>query len=183
MSNVQTQENAAQAATTLAPAIETTLRELCAKENAVLVEAIVRGSKERRIIEIYVDKPEGISLEECGALSEKIGEMLEAEKAFPAAYRLEVSSPGVSRPLQFSWQYQRNAGRLLALELTSGASLKGRIGQLLQDAERGEVLVLEAAKASISKTAAKKAAASGAPTYPMEIPLGEIRLAIVEIEF
>ncbi len=183
MSNAQTQEHTAQAAISLAPAIEIALRELCANEGAVLVEAIVRGSKERRIVEIYVDKPEGMSLEECGVLSEKIGEMLEAEKAFPAAYRLEVSSPGVSRPLQFSWQYQRNAGRLLTLELTSGTSVKGRIGQLLQDAVGGEVLVLEAPKTSISKTAAKKAAASGAPTYPMEIPLAEIRSAIVEIEF
>jgi ribosome maturation factor RimP len=168
--------------TPLSPTLEAALREICTRTGVVLVEVVVRGSHERRIVEIYVDKPEGISLDECGDLSEPIGTMLEEMKAFPMAYKLEISSPGVSRPLQFSWQYQRNIGRLLTLERTNGEVVKGRISTITSDAERGEVLTLDAAKTSISKTAAKKASASG-QVFPMEIPLGEIKNAIVEVEF
>ncbi len=169
-------------ATPLTPTLETALREICTQHSVVLIDVVVRGSNERRIVEVYVDKPEGISLDECGDLSEPIGAMLEEKKAFPMAYRLEISSPGVSRPLQFSWQYQRNVGRLLTLERTSGEIIKGRIGAVASDAERGEVLTLEAAKTTISKTAAKKAGANG-QIFPMEIPLGEIKSAIVDVEF
>lgn len=167
---------------TLTPAIDAAVRELCAEAGAVLIEAVVRGSHERRIVELYVDKPDGISLDECGTLSERVGELLEAKNAFPAAYRLEVSSPGVSRSLQYSWQYTRNTGRLLTLQRTSGETVKGRISTVLNDAERGEVLVLDAPKATISKTAAKKAAAGGI-LFPLEIPLHEIQSAVVEVEF
>jgi ribosome maturation factor RimP len=167
------------------PAIQTALQEVCASEGATLLETLVRGSNERRIVELYVDKPEGITLDECGSLSERIGELLDAEKVFPAAYRLEVSSPGVSRPLQFSWQYARNVGRLLHVERRSNDAVKGRIAAILSDAERGDVLVLDAPKARTSKTAAKKAAASGeaGTVFPIEIPLAEIARATVEIEF
>jgi ribosome maturation factor RimP len=168
--------------TPLSPTLEAALREICTREGVVLVEVVIRGSHERRIVEIYVDKPEGISLDECGNLSEPIGTMLEETEAFPMAYRLEISSPGVSRPLQFSWQYARNVGRLLVLERKNGEIIKGRINAVSSDVERGELLTLDAPKGTISKTAAKKAGASGI-VFPMEIPLGEIKSAIVEIEF
>lgn len=169
---------------TFPPAIEVALKEICISEGAILLESVIRGSNERRIVELYVDKPEGISLDECGLLSERIGELLEAEKVFPAAYRLEVSSPGVSRPLQFSWQFSRNIGRLLSFQTKNGETIKGRISGLSSDSERGDMILLEAPKATTSKTAAKKAAASGsAPIFPMEISLDDITNAIIEIEF
>jgi ribosome maturation factor RimP len=168
--------------TPLSPTIEAALREICTQHGVVLVEVVIRGSNERRIVEIYVDKPEGISLDECGNLSEPIGTMLEETKAFPMAYRLEISSPGVSRPLQFSWQYERNIGRLLTLERITGGTVKGRISAVASDTERGDLLTLDAPKGTISKTAAKKAAESGI-VFPIEILLGEIKSAIVEVEF
>jgi hypothetical protein len=64
----------------------------------------------------------------------------------------------------------------------SGETVKGRISALVSDAERGEVLVLDAPKATMSKTAAKKATANGI-IFPLEIPLREVQSAIVEVEF
>jgi ribosome maturation factor RimP len=157
------------------PTIQAALQELCASDGVVLIEALVRGSNERRIVEVYVDKPEGISLDECGSLSERIGELFDAEKIFPAAYRLEVSSPGVSRPLQFAWQFSRNIGRLLSFEMKSGEAIKGRISGVLSDIEHGDVIVVDAPK---------KAAASGSVAiFPMEIAIKNITNAVIEIEF
>lgn len=163
--------------------------ECCLQRGAYLVALEIRGSRERRIVEIFVDKPEGISLDECGELSHLLGEMLEEMNAFPLAYRLEVSSPGVERPLQYIWQYARNVGRLLSAELADGTSLKGRIS-----AVEGDVITLESSAKNgtkngkqtktsnvLSNPAASEITAIS--VFPLALPQGRIKRAVVELEF
>ncbi|MBL7993121.1 MAG: ribosome maturation factor RimP [Candidatus Kapabacteria bacterium] len=163
--------------------------ECCLQGGAYLVALEIRGSRERRIVEIFVDKPEGISLDECGELSHMLGEMLEEMNAFPMAYRLEVSSPGVERPLQYIWQYERNVGRLLSAELADGTSLKGRIS-----AVEGDTITLESpakngtknGKQTKTPNALSNQAApevSAVPIFPLTLPQGTIKRAVVELEF
>ncbi|MCU0424884.1 MAG: hypothetical protein MUF71_04580 [Candidatus Kapabacteria bacterium] len=175
--------------------------ECCEQHNTFLIALELRGSKERRIVEVYVDKPEGISLDECSALSHALGEVLEAIKAFPAAYRLDVSSPGVERPLVHLWQFTRNIGRILALELHDGTSLRGRMNAI-----EGEEIILDSAnkgKGGKSRTApqqkqsaskrtsdsahdsAQSEVASGgvSTTFPIRVRRNLIKRAVVELEF
>lgn len=61
---------------------------------------------------VLVDsESKGISLETFSAMSKKIGDLLEDENIFPNQYRLNVSSPGLSRPLSDMRQYLKNKGR------------------------------------------------------------------------
>lgn len=163
--------------------------ECCLQDGAYLVALEIRGSRERRIVEIFVDKPEGISLDECGDLSHRLGEMLEEMNTFPLAYRLEVSSPGVERPLQYIWQYTRNVGRLLSVELADGTSLKGRIS-----AVEGNMITLESpAKNGVKNSKQTKtpnalsgqvaSEASALPMFPLTLPHGTIKRAVIELEF
>jgi ribosome maturation factor RimP len=164
----------------LSPDALNAIAALCEQEGVFLVDVALHGSRERRIVEIFADKPEGITLDECCAVSEKISEFLETTNVFPAAYRLDVSSPGVSRPLQFRWQYERNVGRLLVVELASGESVKGRISTL-----RDDVLIVDAPKKRDAKALAKppKPLKEGVvPKFPREISLADIRRAIIEAE-
>jgi ribosome maturation factor RimP len=191
----------------LPASLRATVEALIAQSGAVLVDSVLRGSEARRVVELYVDLPtaaEGITLEQCGILSREIGDVLDAANVFKGAYRLDVSSPGVDRPLRFGWQFARNIGRLLAVELLNGASGKGRIGAV---SEQTQTITLEPAK-KLSKTAEKKLAqaqaaqiiASNASTtngesngenngenlvlqMPVTISLAEIRRAVVELEF
>lgn len=65
----------------------------------------------RYFLRIYIDKPEGVDLDDCQAFSERIGVLLDEEDPIPQAYYLEVSSPGVERPLKKPADFERFAGR------------------------------------------------------------------------
>ena len=54
----------------------------------------------RWILRVYIDKPGGVSVEDCALLSNEIGDLLDAKQIVSGAYVLEVSSPGLNRPLR-----------------------------------------------------------------------------------
>jgi ribosome maturation factor RimP len=163
--------------------VRANLESLLAERGVVAVASVLRGSDARRVVELYVDKDsqDGIMLEQCRELSLSIGEILDAATVFKGTYRLDVSSPGVDRPLVFPWQYKRNVGRLLHVELKNGASGKGRITAVSETN-----VVLESVK-KLSKTAQSKLDASPADplvlTLPATIAFADIFRAVVEIEF
>jgi ribosome maturation factor RimP len=65
---------------------------------------------------IFIDKPGGITLDDCVTVSREVGAILEIEDPIRSAYRLEVSSPGLDRPLKKPADYQRFAGRKIKLK-------------------------------------------------------------------
>ncbi len=72
---------------------------------------------------LYVDKPGGIGLEDLQLVSEEVSAILDVEDPIVAAYTLEVSSPGLDRPLKQETDYQRFLGRIAKLssyELVDG---------------------------------------------------------------
>ncbi|MBC8985434.1 ribosome assembly cofactor RimP [Pedobacter sp. N36a] len=83
---------------------------------------------------IHVDGDEGISIQDCAAISRHVGFHLEEENTIDKAYNLEVSSPGVGEPLRLKRQYVKNIGRELSVKL-SGGEIKE--GQLLSVEENG----------------------------------------------
>lgn len=57
------------------------------------------GQDHSLVLRVYADKPGGISLDDCGVISQQLGAVLDVEDVFAHRYRLEVSSPGIERPL------------------------------------------------------------------------------------
>lgn len=74
------------------------------------VEFVKEGG--RWYLRIFIDKPGGIGLEDCRYVSEKIDQLLDEKDPIPQSYALEVSSPGIERPLKKPADYNRFAGRL-----------------------------------------------------------------------
>ncbi|MCA9765647.1 MAG: ribosome maturation factor RimP [Carnobacterium sp.] len=70
-------------------------------------------------LRIYVDKPEGITLEDCAFVSEKVSETMDAmdPDPIPQAYFLEVSSPGAERPLKKEEDYSQAIGEYIHISL------------------------------------------------------------------
>lgn len=106
-----------------------------------LVELERAGSKTRPVLRVRVDRPDavpgqGVSLEDCTRVSRALEEYLDALPGMPATYVLEVSSPGVERPLVRRRDYERFRGHEIAVR--GYAPLAGR-GRRLQ----GELLGLE----------------------------------------
>ncbi len=76
---------------------------------------------------IHVDGDEGISIQDCAAISRHVGFHLEEENLIEKAYNLEVSSPGVGEPLKLVRQYVKNIGRDVSVKLTSGEKIEGEL--------------------------------------------------------
>lgn len=76
---------------------------------------------------IHVDGDQGISIQDCAAISRHVGFHLEEENTIEKAYNLEVSSPGVGEPLKLNRQYQKNIGRDLSVKLADGQIKEGEL--------------------------------------------------------
>jgi len=77
------------------------------------VEVDVRGSGGSRVVDIYVDSDGGLSVEKLAELNREIGFLLDVEDLIPGRYKLNVSSPGLDRPLRLPRQYRKNIGKPL----------------------------------------------------------------------
>lgn len=89
------------------------IAERVAIENGVeLVHTEVAGPQNKPIVRIFIDKPGGVTHEDCSDVSLHIGTILDVEDFIHSAYTLEVSSPGVERGLYKRADYERFAGKL-----------------------------------------------------------------------
>jgi len=78
-------------------------------------------------IVVYIDGDEGVSLDACTQISRVLESVLDEEPTMGGIYELEVSSPGVNRPLKFPRQYLKHVGRTLRIELTDGTKIEGQL--------------------------------------------------------
>ena len=76
---------------------------------------------------IHVDGDEGISIQDCAAISRHVGFHLEEENTIVQAYNLEVSSPGVGEALKLKRQYLKNIGREISVKLSGGDKKEGKL--------------------------------------------------------
>lgn len=99
------------------------------------------------ILRVFLDKEGGINLDDCAAASREISSLLDVENVINTAYSLEVSSPGIERPLKKPQDFKRFAGQLVKIKTldtidpdTSGKSRKTFVGTL-SGLEGDEVLL------------------------------------------
>ncbi|MFD8074557.1 ribosome maturation factor RimP [Streptomyces sp. NBC_00510] len=143
------------------------LEPLVVKTGLELEEVKVTAAGNRRQLQVIVDSDEGAPLDTLAELSREISQVLDdADAMGGAAYLLEVSSPGVDRPLTEPRHFRRNEGRLVKLTTTAGDELVARI---LAVDEEGLDLEVPGVK--------------GRKPKPARAAFGEIAKARVEIEF
>lgn len=69
------------------------------------------------LLRIYIDHDDGIGIEDCQRVSREISSVLDVEDPIPGQYSLEVSSPGIPRPLFHPWQYQLFVGQIIKIKV------------------------------------------------------------------
>lgn len=85
--------------------------------NVEVVELELQGSGKARMLRVFIDKPEGVTHEDCANFSREFGTILDVEDAVPgASYTLEVSSPGLDRKLLKPADWTRFQGSLVKLQ-------------------------------------------------------------------
>jgi len=118
----------------LAERIEALTEEVLVGTSYFLVDVEVRGHKGTRVVEIYVDGDDGIGHDDLAVVSKEVGFLLDVEDVVDGSYKLEVSSPGIKRPLSVPRQYKKNVGRTLRVRYQSDADGKNIVVGTLADA-------------------------------------------------
>jgi ribosome maturation factor RimP len=104
----------------IAPELQQIIESSVGRKGAHLIDLEVRGDRGRPVIEVYIDTASGVTTELCAEVSRDISAAIDAGGLIPARYRLEVSSPGIERPLKFPWQYSKHVGRVMHVKVRSG---------------------------------------------------------------
>lgn len=130
------------------------------------VDAVVIDSRTRRIT-VTADGDEPLDLDTAAELSRAASTLLDDLDTGDEAYFLEVTSPGVDRPLTAEKHFRRARGRLVDITLADGGTVSGRLGALAG----GDVdLIVRDARNRSALTV-------------RQIPLADIRQAVVQVEF
>ena len=94
----------------LKEALKEKLLPLVKEEDLELVDLEFSPSGSRSLLRIYVDKPGGVTIDECANLSRKVSDFLDMEELIPHRYNLQISSPGLDRPLVKREDFIRKVG-------------------------------------------------------------------------
>jgi ribosome maturation factor RimP len=150
--------------------IENIVTPVLASMGLELVEVEYKREGKAMILRLFIDREGGITLDDCADVSREVSEILDVEDVIPGKYSLEVSSPGLDRPLKRASDYERFRGRLV----------KVRTYELLADDDGnrrktflGELLGLEG---GVVRLHLKEGQTAG-------IPLEKIAKANLEFEF
>lgn len=98
-------------------AIQSIVEPILAEKSVELVELTTRPQGRQVLIRILVDKPGGITLAQCAGLNNHIGQALEQANVIEESYTVEVSSPGLDRPLTSKRDYERTVGESVQLDV------------------------------------------------------------------
>ncbi len=91
------------------------------------------------ILRIYIDKASGVTLDDCEIVSHQVSALLDVEDPIRGRYTLEVSSPGLDRPLFTAEHFQRFSGRQVKLRLVTPVNGRRNFKGLLQGLDAGKV--------------------------------------------
>lgn len=102
-----------------------------------LVDMEYVSDQGRRVLRIYADRPTGINLDDCAMVSREIGNLLDVKDLLHHHYVLEVSSPGLNRPLKREKDFIRAVGQ--KIKVKTAVPMKGRrnFSGVLQSFENG----------------------------------------------
>ena len=104
------------------------IAEACKSASVTLVEADMFRAGKRKTLRIFIDKPEGVSIDDCTNVSHFLSDALDLDpELIEGAYTLEVSSPGLDRPLKSLADFNRNKGRLLRVNRSTGKTVTGEL--------------------------------------------------------
>jgi ribosome maturation factor RimP len=107
------------------------LNEIAEKLNFFVIDINLRGDSRKKIIEVFVDAEKNISANDLAEMSREINSVLEEQNLIKESYRLDVSTPGVDRPLIYLKQFPKHINRNFEIKYKTGDETKTITGKLL----------------------------------------------------
>jgi ribosome maturation factor RimP len=141
-----------------------------------LEELVVTPAGRRSVVRVVVDRDTGVSLDDVAEVSRAVSAVLDDDDddLGRSPYVLEVTSPGVDRPLTEPRHWRRNTGRLVAVAVGSDGGAEQLTGRVTAVDEQGVTLAVEAE----ARPGAKKR-----PPTPRQVPWAALGVGRVQVEF
>lgn len=134
-----------------------------------LVDVGIVSAHRRRIVRIFIDKPGGVMVDDCAVVSRDVAAIFDVEDCISGAYSLEVSSPGIDRPLRKLRDFERFAGNEVVINTFE--PIEGRRnfrGQLEKVEGESIVVTVDEHHYAIPVTAVSKAHLKGKLQTPQQ---------------
>ncbi|MEM6725485.1 MAG: ribosome maturation factor [Bacteroidota bacterium] len=151
------------------PALEERLNELFAEpdnQDLFLVDIVFTPNNKK--LEVFLEGDNGLDIGRCAKINRKLQELIDEQQWFGEKYILDVSSPGVGKPLKLLRQYRKNIGRTLEIWKIDGKPVQGKL------------LDLDETEIQIEYEKGKK---KQKETVQETIPFDNIKRAIVKVSF
>jgi ribosome maturation factor RimP len=141
-----------------------------------LEELVVTPAGRRTVVRVVVDRDEGVSLDDVAEVSRAVSDVLDRNDGDlgRAPYVLEVTSPGVDRPLTEPRHWRRNTGRLVAVTVGPAGSAEQLAGRITAVDDAGVTLAVE----KPGKPGARRK-----PPTPRQVPWADLGPGRVQVEF
>ena len=149
---------------TVVEAITSLVMPVLQEKDLVLVDVLYRRESSGWVLRLLIDKEDGVTLDDCTAVSREVSHLLDIEDIIEQAFNLEVSSPGLDRPLKSVGDFQRFAGRKAKVTtkepIEGNQVFMGRINKV-----EDELITMEVGQ------------------QELRIPFSEVAKARLEVEF
>jgi ribosome maturation factor RimP len=143
---------------------------VAASSGLEVVEAELRGGGKARMLRIVIDKPAGVTHEDCANLSREVGTILDVEDAVPgASYTLEVSSPGLDRKLVREADFKRFTGSRIKLTTRNPVNGNRNFDGRLEGFDNGRLM--------LELSAPRKKQREAVPPQKVEIEFANVEKA------
>jgi len=106
------------------------IEEVVSSKGFFMIDLVLRGERRNRVIEVFIDSEANVSAEDCAGISREIDKKLEEQNLFESGYRLEVSSPGVNRPLKYLKQFPKHINRKFDVSYRDSGNVRKFSGTL-----------------------------------------------------
>lgn len=110
-------------------------------EGMELVEIEFKTGKSRKLLRVFIDKAGGVTVSDCENVSQQLGTLLDVHDLLKDAYILEVSSPGVDRPLKSDRDYQRALGRWVRIYVNGSDQQATPVAGKLVHADQEQIVI------------------------------------------
>lgn len=115
---------------------------LCAAEMMELVHVEFQREAQGRFLRLYIDKPGGVTLDDCSGISRQMSDLLDVHVDAEGTYHLEVSSPGIERPVSKAADFQRFAGRRIEIRMYPKVAGKKKVKGILDGIAETDVVTV-----------------------------------------
>lgn len=125
----------------LSERIESMLAPVVARLGCELIDVEFESKGKHSVLRLFIDSESGVTLDDCARVSDGVSGTLDVEDPIPGEYHLEVSSPGLDRPLKRPDHFRRFAGEHVRIVMRKGYVGRRRLKGALAGMDNEDVLV------------------------------------------